>query len=111
MPANSPKIEDNDILILEDDIDNMNSNLEPLKSFVLPEGNELTLHLHSSRVICRKAERSLTAVIREYPEEDIRALKYLNRLSDYLFVLGRWISKSMNIEEKLWSPNNISSKK
>lgn len=111
LPSNSPKINDNDILILESDIDNMNSILKPLESFILPGGDELTLHIHYSRVVCRRTERSLTTVIKNYSDVDINILKYLNRLSDYLFVLGRWVSKYMNIEEKLWSPNNISSNK
>ena len=89
----------------------MNSILKPLKSFILPGGDELTLHIHYSRVVCRRAERSLITVIKKYSDVDINVLKYLNRLSDYLFVLGRWVSKYMNIEEKLWSPNNISSNK
>ena len=89
----------------------MNDDLEPLKSFVLPGGNDLTLQIHSSRVVCRRTERNVATVMREYPNEDIRVLKYLNRLSDYLFVLGRWVSKYINEEEKLWNPNNISSNK
>ena len=111
LPTNSPKIQNEDISILENDIDNMNTVLKPLESFVLPGGNQLTLQIHYSRVVCRRAERSLATVIKKYPDVDINVLKYLNRLSDYLFVLGRWISKYMNIEEKLWSPNNISSNK
>ena len=111
LPSNSPKINDKDILILENDIDNMNSILKPLKSFILPGGDELTLHIHYSRVVCRRAERGVATVIKKYSDVDIKVLKYLNRLSDYLFVLGRWVSKYINIEEKLWSPNNISSNK
>ena len=111
LPSDLPEIQDNDILILEDDIDGMNDSLEPLKSFVLPGGNDLILQIHSSRVVCRRTERNVATVMREYPNEDIRVLKYLNRLSDYLFVLGRWVSKHLNTEEKLWNPNNISSNK
>jgi len=110
-PPDLPKIQDEDISLLEDDIDNMNSGLKPLKSFVLPGGNELTLYIHYSRVVCRRAERSLTTVIKKYSNVDIKVLKYLNRFSDYLFVLGRWVSKYMDTEEKLWSPNNTSSNK
>ena len=86
LPSNSPKINDKDILILENDIDNMNSILKPLKSFILPGGDELTLHIHYSRVVCRRAERGVATVIKKYSDVDIKVLKYLNRLSDYLFV-------------------------
>ncbi len=88
----------------------MNSELDPLKSFVLPGGNDLTLYIHSARVMCRKSERSVVSVLNKYPDTDITVLRYLNRLSDYLFVLGRLISLKLDIAENLWDPNNISSK-
>jgi len=107
--GNLPKIDVEDITLLEEDIDTMNACLDPLKSFILPGGNELILHLHLSRVVCRRAERSVVTVFDKYPEADTKIIEYLNRLSDYLFVLSRWVSKSIGEEELLWSPNNITS--
>ena len=107
--ADLPKIDNEDIILLEKDIDVMNESLDSLDSFVLPGGNELTLYLHLSRVVCRRAERNVVSVANKYAETDTKIIKYLNRLSDYLFVLGRWVSKSIGEEEQLWSPNNITS--
>ena len=109
--ANLPKVEDEDIILLENDIDTMNKSLDSLESFILPGGNELSLHLHLARVVCRRAERSVVSVINKYKETDTKIIEYLNRLSDYLFVLGRSVSKSIGEEEELWNPNNISSNK
>ncbi len=109
--SNLPKIDRDDVLLLEKDIDTMNKSLDALNSFVLPGGNEIILHLHLSRVVCRRAERSVVSVINEYKEEDTIIIEYLNRLSDYLFVLGRWISKATTEDEELWNPNNITSSK
>ena len=89
----------------------MNKSLDSLESFILPGGNELSLHLHLARVVCRRAERSVVSVINKYKETDTKIIEYLNRLSDYLFVLGRSVSKSIGEEEELWNPNNISSNK
>ena len=109
--SNLPKIDRDDVLLLEKDIDTMNKSLDSLNSFVLPGGNEIILHLHLSRVVCRRAERSVVSVVNEYKEEDTIIIEYLNRLSDYLFVLGRWISKATTEDEELWNPNNITSSK
>jgi len=109
--ANLPKVDDEDIILLENDIDTMNKSLDSLESFILPGGNELSLHLHLARVVCRRAERSVVSLINKYKETDTKIIEYLNRLSDYLFVLGRSVSKSIGEEEELWNPNNISSNK
>ena len=109
--SNLPKIDRDDVFLLEKDIDTMNKSLDSLNSFVLPGGNEIILHLHLSRVVCRRAERSVVSVVNEYKEEDTIIIEYLNRLSDYLFVLGRWISKATTEDEELWNPNNITSSK
>ena len=109
MSSDIPRITDEDTNLLEDDIDKMNSNLESLKSFTLPGGNELTLSIHHARVVCRRCERNLVAIQEKHQDFDNTTLRYLNRLSDYLFVLGRCISNALGINEKLWSPNNITS--
>ncbi|MFN3228868.1 MAG: cob(I)yrinic acid a,c-diamide adenosyltransferase [Asticcacaulis sp.] len=78
------------VVWLEDAIDAVNAHLEPLNSFVLPSGTPLAAHLHVSRTICRRAEREVVALIDAANSMiNPEALKYLNRLSDYLFVLSR----------------------
>ncbi|MDZ4382047.1 MAG: cob(I)yrinic acid a,c-diamide adenosyltransferase [Parvibaculum sp.] len=75
---------------LETEIDGMNAALEPLRSFVLPGGTAAAAHLHLARTVCRRAERQVTALM-EDPREPVNeaALRYLNRLSDFLFVAAR----------------------
>ncbi|MEQ8267088.1 MAG: cob(I)yrinic acid a,c-diamide adenosyltransferase [Parvibaculum sp.] len=76
---------------LEKEIDALNAALEPLRSFVLPGGTAAAAHLHLARTVCRRAERLVTALMAE-PEEKVSeaALRYLNRLSDFLFVAARY---------------------
>ena len=105
-----PSISENDILILENDIDKMNKELDSLESFILPGGNKTILNIHLARVVCRRAERNVVTIIEKYNNLEL-PLKYLNRLSDYLFVLARFISKKHKIQEQLWNPNNITSSK
>ena len=105
-----PSISENDILILESDIDKMNKELDSLESFILPGGNETILNIHLARVVCRRAERNVVTILEKYNNLKF-PLKYLNRLSDYLFVLARFISKKNNIQEELWNPNSITSSK
>lgn len=100
-----PKIlQEDDILELEKWIDEMEEELEPLMHFILPGGNLASSHAHLCRCICRRAER-ITVSLKEV--EDIReeVLKYLNRLSDYLFVLARKLAHDAGHEEIKWLPN------
>lgn len=86
---------------LEHAMDSMDKGLEPLKSFILPGGHEVVSYLHISRCICRRAERLVVALsVTEEVSSDI--LMFLNRLSDYLFVLSRWASKVLEAEEIPW---------
>jgi cob(I)alamin adenosyltransferase len=89
---------------LEREIDGLNADLEPLSSFVLPAGSPLATHLHLARTVCRRAERIAVELAHE-PGEAVSpaALKYLNRLSDWLFVAARWANKRAN-GDVLWSP-------
>jgi len=89
---------------LETLIDKMELELEPLTQFILPSGNQLIAQTHLGRTICRRAERIVVALT---DFEDIRnvAVKFLNRLSDYLFVLARYFAKIHNIEEIKWNQN------
>ncbi len=87
---------------LEGEIDTMNANLEPLKSFILPGGTEAASTLHLARTIVRRAER-LSVGLAQKEEVNGEALKYLNRLSDYLFVLSRHLNDDGK-KDVLWVP-------
>jgi cob(I)alamin adenosyltransferase len=83
-----PDINEENITLLEEEIDKMNETLPEMKSFVLPGGHNTVSYCHIARCICRRAERCVVHLASEEKVEDI-ILKYLNRLSDYLFVLAR----------------------
>jgi cob(I)alamin adenosyltransferase len=93
---------------LEREIDAMNEGLPALRSFVLPGGSRLNAELHAARTICRRAERLTVALAREeqIPNE---AIRYLNRLSDALFVWSRWANHTLGLAEVLWEPNRAAS--
>ena len=93
---------------LEREIDLMNEGLPALRSFVLPGGCRINAELHICRTICRRAERVCVALAAS-GEIDSEILKYLNRLSDALFVWSRWASHKLNAPETLWEPNQASS--
>ncbi len=95
-------VKDTDISTLEDQIDIMTAVLPPLKHFILPGGDAPTAQCHISRTICRRAERRLVHLQRE-EEIDPNAIRYLNRLSDYLFVLARMTAHQNGSEEVQWS--------
>jgi len=86
---------------LEEEMDAMEQELEPLKSFTLPGGGVLNAFLHQARTVCRRAERVMWAVKREEEIAD-QDIIYINRLSDHLFVQSRWIAKRLNEPEFLW---------
>lgn len=98
------RITDADSEQLEREIDEMNEGLPPLRSFVLPGGSRLNAELHICRTVCRRAERVCVALAAE-AEVDETNLKYLNRLSDALFVWSRWASHRLGAPETLWEPN------
>lgn len=87
---------------LEDEIDAMNVNLTPLRSFVLPGGSALAAHLHLCRTVCRRAER-LTVELAAHEPVNPEAIKYLNRLSDWFFVASR-IANNGGADDVLWVP-------
>lgn len=103
-----PRITGAEIDQLESEIDAANSVLAPLRSFVLPGGCRLDADLHICRTVCRRAERLLVGLAREesVPEE---AVRYLNRLSDALFVWSRWANHALGSPETLWAPNAAAS--
>ena len=106
MMETSPQITENDIKFLEDSIDMYNEKLPPLKSFVLPGGNELNAYLHIARSVCRRSERTIVELneIKQNQYNEI-VIKFVNRLSDLLFVLSRWVVLIEKDKEVLWSPN------
>jgi len=86
---------------LEEEMDRMEKDLQPLNSFTLPGGGVLNAFLHQARTVCRRAERVLWAVKREEEIGD-QVIIYINRLSDHLFVQSRWIAKRLGEPEFLW---------
>lgn len=93
---------------LEREIDRMNEGLPALRSFVLPGGSRLNAELHICRTVCRRAER-ICVSLAATTEIDEAILKYLNRLSDALFVWSRWASHIQGVPETLWEPNQAAS--
>jgi cob(I)alamin adenosyltransferase len=89
---------------LEKEIDKLNGDLAPLRSFILPGGSALSAWLHLARTVCRRAERIMVE-LKDQPDEDVSApsLKYVNRLSDYLFVAGRY-ANDKGARDVLWAP-------
>jgi len=88
---------------LEREIDAMNAALEPLRSFVLPGGEAAAAHLHLARAVVRRTEREAWTLAAEQTVGD-PAVRYLNRLSDHLFVMARWINAKMGAGDVLWKP-------
>jgi len=99
-----PPLFDADIQVLEKAIDEMEEHLEPMKFFVLPGGHPLVSHCHIARCICRRSERNVVRYFRHHNTIDSHILPYLNRLSDYLFVLSRYITKLLGAPEFPWIP-------
>ncbi|MBL1280285.1 MAG: cob(I)yrinic acid a,c-diamide adenosyltransferase [Fluviicola sp.] len=98
-----PELKEQDISNLENWIDEMDTVLEPMKNFVLPGGHTTVSFTQVARCVCRRAER----VITELSLNDVVlpvVLAYINRLSDYLFVLGRKFTKDLGVEEQAWRP-------
>lgn len=98
-----PKISNEDINILEQEIDSMNETLAPMTHFVLPGGHQTVSFCHIARCVCRRGER-LTAALNDLEPVESNALAYLNRLSDYLFVLARKLAYDLQATEIKWIP-------
>jgi cob(I)alamin adenosyltransferase len=99
-----PEIHEEDVSFLEREIDRMDQELEPLRSFILPGGHTTVSHCHLARTTCRRAERQSIKFIK-HSEQSAILVKYLNRLSDYLFTLARKIAKDLKIQEINWQPD------
>jgi cob(I)alamin adenosyltransferase len=100
---NIPKISSADIDLLEKEMDRMNETLPQMTHFVLPGGHQTVSFCHIARCVCRRAER-LASALNEIEPFQPETLTYLNRLSDYLFVLARKLSKDLQAEEVKWIP-------
>ena len=99
-----PDLKELDVQWLENEIDSMNNVLEPMKSFILPGGNVAISTAHVVRCVCRRAERHCVSMIEQDLFVDPLVIKYLNRLSDYLFILARFIAHELKVEEIMWKP-------
>ncbi|HLW33387.1 MAG TPA: cob(I)yrinic acid a,c-diamide adenosyltransferase [Aequorivita sp.] len=103
---NIEKVNEENIQLLEDEMDAMNASLPDLTHFILPGGNDAVSYCHIARTVCRRAERRVT-LLNEKEAVDPLVLKYLNRLSDYLFVLARKLSNDLGAEEIQWLPEKF----
>lgn len=99
-----PDLRESDILRLEKEMDAMNEKLLELKSFILPGGHIAVSTAHICRTVCRRAERIIVELDTLEPLGQPLIIKYLNRLSDYLFVLARYIGVLQGVEEVKWKP-------
>ncbi len=104
---NIPKISEADIKLLEDNMDSMNAALPPIMHFVLPGGHQTVSFCHIARTVCRRAER-LASHLNTLEPFQPETLMYINRLSDYLFVLARKLSHDLNADEVKWIPKKNS---
>lgn len=102
---NNPVLEEADVQLLEKAIDRMEDRLPPLRSFILPGGHQSVSFCHIARTVCRRAERNIVALADVERVEEI-IIRYLNRLSDYLFVLARKMGQELGAEEVAWRPKN-----
>tara|TARA_R110002020_G_scaffold387546_1_gene598245 strand:+ start:48535 stop:49110 length:576 start_codon:yes stop_codon:yes gene_type:complete len=98
-----PLITEEDVMLLEHEMDAMDAHLPPMTHFILPGGHQTVSYCHIARCVCRRAERLASALFDIEPF-DSNALKYLNRLSDYLFVLARKLSNDLQAKEIKWIP-------
>lgn len=108
-PVKEPKLRipdllEKDVALLEKEIDRMNESIPPMKSFIVTGGHPVVSQIHITRCVCRRAERCCVRLEMESQEVEAIILVYLNRLSDYLFVLGRYVARELNVPEMPWRP-------
>ena len=99
-----PDLNETDVELLEKEIDRMNEIVPAMKNFILPGGHTTLSQLHIARCVCRRAERCSVRLELESLEVEAIIIKYLNRLSDYLFVLSRYTGQQLNVGEIPWKP-------
>jgi cob(I)alamin adenosyltransferase len=99
-----PDLKEEDVQLLEDEMDWMNEKLKPMRSFILPGGSTAVSTAHIARCVCRRAERHCVNMKEHEMFVDPLVIKYLNRLSDHLFVLARYVAHLSGVEEIEWKP-------
>ncbi|WP_299825080.1 cob(I)yrinic acid a,c-diamide adenosyltransferase [uncultured Pontibacter sp.] len=99
----TPDLHEEDITLLEQEIDAYTAEVPPLRAFILPGGHQSVSFCHVARCVCRRAER-LAISLQQVSEVDDLVIKYLNRLSDYLFALCRKMTQELGAEEVTWKP-------
>lgn len=98
-------IDEFEVKSLEDDMDKLGAELQPLQNFILPGGSGLSTHLHLARTVCRRAERAAVRLNKVDPVRPV-LLQFLNRLSDYLFVVARHANQTLGKNELIWPGRN-----
>lgn len=99
-----PDLLESDVTLLEKEIDRMNEVIPAMKSFIVTGGHPVVSQIHIARCVCRRAERCCVRLELESQEVEAIIIIYLNRLSDYLFVLGRYVAHELKVPEILWRP-------
>lgn len=99
-----PDLKESDITLLEQEIDRMNEGMPQMRFFILPGGHQAVSSLHIARCVCRRAERHCVHLQQENLFVEPLVIKYLNRLSDYIFVLSRYTGHLLGVEEIPWKP-------
>lgn len=99
-----PDLKEDDVVFLEKEIDRMNDELPPMKTFLIPGGHAAISTTHVARCVCRRAERICVNMQEQHMEIEPLIIKYLNRLSDYLFVLARYVGRHLDVPEIPWKP-------
>lgn len=102
---NLPTVTEDEISFLEEEMDRMDAELPELRNFILPGGNTTASFCHLARCVCRRAERRVVSLAELLPVDE-RIVRYLNRLSDYLFVLARFATDRLGGKETPWKPRN-----
>jgi cob(I)alamin adenosyltransferase len=100
------RVADTDVAKLEEWMDALNEELPPLKEFILPGGGPVGAFFHQARTVCRRAERRTITLIDQEDDVGSGAMRYLNRLSDFFFVAGRWAASTLGEREFLWENPN-----
>lgn len=98
-----PEFDALQVKALEKAIDTIDEEIDPLQNFILPGGHKLVSYCHICRTICRRAERNTVKITSTVIKKE-EIVVYLNRLSDYFFILSRWIARKVNAEEIVWNP-------
>ncbi len=101
-----PKITKSHIVFLEKRIDEIEDELSELKNFILPSGNKIFSLTQITRTVCRRAERKLVKLSNDQKNIDLNYISFINRLSDYLFVLSRKFLKDFNVQERYWQKDS-----